>query len=200
MALDRSALNRDSKISFFKLLGCGRGESFLPSEADPRRWGLLVCIDEAYLEDFDSSPNILRWRSKSEKEFRAVLNPLSSHGKWSGKEPFNFRSEHSPSPQGVIAITRARIAWSKYPRFLRAIPPVSAEVKNSPGLLASFGIGEAPIGLQGTFSHWETPEALRDFAFRGTAHVQAISATQKFAWYSEELFARFSVIEIRGKL
>ena len=65
---------------------------------------------------------------------------------------------------------------------------------------ASFGIGEAPFGLQGTFSLWESSTALRDFAFRGKAHAQAIADTEKFKWYSEELFARFDVVEIRGFL
>ncbi len=200
MALDRLSLRRNRAITFYKLLGCGHGRSFLPSDADPRRWGLLVCIDEKELEELDSSRTLSRWRAKSTSEFRAVLNPLSSHGQWSGKEPFNFRSTYSDTSREIVAITRARIAWTQYPRFLRAIPPVSADVKTAPGLLNSFGIGEAPIGLQGTFSYWESNDALRNFAFRGEAHAEAISATKKFNWYSEELFARFAVVEIRGAL
>jgi hypothetical protein len=70
----------------------------------------------------------------------------------------------------------------------------------SPGLLNAIGIGEAPIGLQGTFSIWQDAASLRDFAYKGQAHSEAIRATSANQWYSEELFARFAVIEERGLL
>jgi hypothetical protein len=70
----------------------------------------------------------------------------------------------------------------------------------SPGLLNAIGIGEAPIGLQGTFSIWKDAASLRDFAYKGQAHSEAIRATSANQWYSEELFARFAVIEERGLL
>lgn len=200
MALDRFSLGRNPSVNFYKLLGCGRGENFLPSDADPRRWGVVLCIEEKSLQDFDSSAVITRWRKRSSAEFRAILNPISSHGKWSGKQPFDFRAVVNSDGLGVAAITRAKIAWRHYPRFLRAVPPVTADLDLAPGRIASFGIGEAPLGLQGTFSLWESARALRDFAYKGEAHVQAIADTQRFNWYTEELFARFDVTEIRGSL
>lgn len=200
MALDRFSLSRNPNITFYKSLGCGRGENFMLSDADPRRWGLLLCINEKDLENFDASTVVTRWRKRSSTEFRVILNPISSHGQWSGKQPFDFRADRKVSDLGVAAITRAKIRWRQYPRFLRAIPPVSANLHISPGRIASLGIGEAPLGLQGTFSLWESPKALRDFAFKGEAHAQAITDTEKYGWYTEELFARFDVAEIRGSL
>ena len=200
MAFDRFPLARNLNIKFYKLLGCGHGENFLPSDADPRRWGLLICIDAKALGNFDSSKLVMRWRKRSSSEFRAILNPISSHGQWSGKQPFDFHAELEATGSGIAAITRAKITWRQYPRFLRAIPSVNENLQIAPGRIASFGIGEAPIGLQGTFSLWETSIALRDFAFKGAAHAQAITDTEKFKWYSEELFARFDVVEIRGFL
>jgi hypothetical protein len=41
---------------------------------------------------------------------------------------------------------------------------------------------------------------LREFAYKGDAHVKAIAATQTNKWYSEELFARFAVIQEQGVL
>jgi hypothetical protein len=67
-------------------------------------------------------------------------------------------------------------------------------------LLAAIGIGEAPIGLQGTFSIWQDGAALRTFAYEGNAHKSAIAKTAELNWYSEELFARFGVREISGTL
>ena len=40
--------------------------------------------------------------------------------------------------------------------FWRAVPPVSLDLAGRPGLRLAVGIGEAPVGLQGTFSLWET--------------------------------------------
>jgi hypothetical protein len=98
----------------------------------------------------------------------------------------------------VAAITRARLVPSRALRFWRATPPVVAGLHAAPGLLLSFGIGEAPVGLQGTFSVWESPAALRGFAYGGAAHVEAIRRTRQERWYAEELFARFAVNAVDG--
>ena len=196
MALDRLVLRRSSHVGFFKSLGTGKGETFTPTDANPLRWGLLADVSD--IDAFDRSFVVKRWRKNCVDEFRAVIEPISSHGKWSNKEPF------VPSVQNwegqVIAITRARIAWKQNLRFWKAVPPVTASLKSTPGLVAAIGIGEAPIGLQGTFSIWESAAALKDFAYRGEAHIAAISATKKYSWYSEELFSRFAVREIRGSI
>ena len=73
-------------------------------------------------------------------------------------------------------------------------------MKAAPGLVAAIGIGEAPIGLQGTFSLWDSAAAIRDFAYKGAAHQKAIADTSAYNWYSEELFVRFAVREVRGTL
>jgi len=67
-------------------------------------------------------------------------------------------------------------------------------------LLNAIGIGEAPIGLQGTFSLWQDPLSVSTFAYRGEAHKEAIKATQRERWYAEELFSRFAVIKENGQL
>ena len=73
-------------------------------------------------------------------------------------------------------------------------------LKSAPGLVAAIGIGEAPIGLQGTFSLWESSAAIREFAYKGAAHQKAIADTATYNWYSEELFARFAVKDMRGSI
>jgi hypothetical protein len=62
------------------------------------------------------------------------------------------------------------------------------------------GIGEAPIGLQGTFSVWETGAALDDFAYRRAPHAAVVRRTAQEGWYAEELFARLAVLGSRGTL
>jgi hypothetical protein len=198
MALDRGALRRFSGVNFAKMLGTGKGETFTPRDADPKRWGALAVIERSKLEGLDNSKIVNRWRKNSSGEVRYLVDPISSHGLWAKVNPFDYSK--SAGDGEVVAITRARIKWEQNVRFWRAVPPVTTSLHSSPGLINTIGIGEAPIGLQGTFSHWRTGADLRNFAYKGAAHQEAIAATERHAWYAEELFARFSVREIRGSL
>ena len=198
MAIHKFALERLPGVSFVKLLGTGKGESFTPKDADPYRWGALVTIQQDSLDNLDKSKVIRGWQKIAKKEYRAILKPISVHGLWSGKQPFEV--EKFDWNGKIAAITRARIVWRKNLIFWRAVPPVTISLHQSPGLINAIGIGEAPIGLQGTFSLWESAAQLRDFAYKGQAHTQAIKATEENKWYSEELFSRFAVVQERGGL
>jgi hypothetical protein len=196
MALDRFALRSSSNVGFFKSLGTGKGETFTPADANTLRWGLIAQVND--IEAFDQSLVVRRWRKNSVDEFRAVLEPISSHGQWAGKEPFVVSVKDWTGP--VAAITRARIKWHQNFRFWSSVPPVTISLKSAPGLMAAIGIGEAPIGLQGTFSLWESSDAIKNFAYKGAAHQKAIADTATYNWYSEELFARFAVKDMRGTI
>jgi len=200
MAIDRTRSRKFTGISFSKLLGTGTGRTFTPSDADLTRWGMVVVIDEERIAAFDESSIIANWRKRSTSEFRTVLSPLSSHGLWAKQNPFEFTAPLSHPDAQIAAITRARIKWNKNFIFWKSVPPVVMDLHSNPGLLAAIGIGEAPIGLQGTFSLWNSASALRDFAYKGQAHQVAIKQTETIGWYSEELFARFEVLELRGEI
>jgi hypothetical protein len=200
MAIDRLRSRKFTGISFSKLLGTGTGKTFTPSDADLTRWGMVIVMDKNRVDAFDQSSIVANWRKRSLSEFRAVLAPLSSHGLWAKKNPFDFTSPLSHPDAQIAAITRARIKWNMNFTFWGAVPPVVTDLHSSPGLIAAIGIGEAPIGLQGTFSLWQSASALRDFAYKGKAHQVAIAQTESIGWYSEELFARFEVLELRGQI
>jgi len=199
MAIDRTLLRRSSGVTFAKMLGCGKGETFTPSDADPTRWGCLVVIPESQLTALDGSVTIRAWRKKSISEFRVVLDPIAATGLWSKQKPFEPSAPANFDGQ-VVAITRARIKAGQTMRFFKSVPPVTASLHSSHGLISTIGIGEAPIGLQGTFSLWESMQAIKDFAYKGAAHQKAIAQTSEFDWYAEELFARLAVREIRGTI
>ena len=199
MAVDRISLKRNPQITFFKSLGTGRGETFTPSDADATRWALLVVLEESAVEEFHNSALINSWRSFAVHEYRATLAPIASHGEWSKTEPFSPAAPADWSGK-VAAITRARIKPRMNAIFWRSVPEVNESLHAAPGLITALGIGEAPIGLQGTFSIWESASAMRDFAYRGQAHQRVIARTQELGWYSEELFARFALIEERGRI
>lgn len=191
MAVGRAAARKIPGVTFAKLMGTGTGKTFTPSDADLKQWAVLFVAS-----DFDAINNsrfINGWRKRSSKTAVMHLNPISSSGKWSRREPFEIsRTPHAGGP--VVAITRARLKWSQAIRFWRSIPPVVLDLHQSPGLLFSIGIGEAPIGLQGTLSVWKSAGDLRDFAYKNAPHRAVIEDTKRFDWYSEELFARFDLI------
>lgn len=199
MGLDRLALARRSDVKFWKLLGTGKGETFTPRDADIHRWGLLVVVEQD--SDFANSEIINRWNRKAQSQFSAQLSPISVHGAWSKQTPFNQIPHAAKDWSGkVVAITRARIKWRKNVIFWKSVPPVTTSLHISPGLISAIGIGEAPIGLQGTFSIWESGEAVKNFAYSGAAHKEAIKATHRHAWYAEEMFARFALLKSNGSL
>ena len=198
MATNKLLLKLVPGIKFIKLLGTGKGESFTPKDADQLRWGILVTINESNLHDLENFFVVKIWRKISSNQYKVILKPIASHGLWSKQDPFIV--EKFDWSGKVAAVTRARIVWRKNLQFWKAVPPVTESLHQSEGLINAIGIGEAPIGLQGTFSIWESAAALRDFAYKGRAHVAAIAATESNKWYSEELFARFAVIEEQGVL
>jgi hypothetical protein len=201
MALDRISLWREKSISFWKLLGAGKGETFTPRDADPLRWGILIVTNPGNESSIEETAIVKRWRAKALSEFSAELVPISINGSWSRKQPFAGIKSADPHWSGSIAaITRARIKWRKNFIFWRSVPPVTSSLHNSHGLIAAIGIGEAPLGLQGTFSLWSSADAVREFAYRGEAHKAAIAATHREDWYAEEMFARFAVTRSSGAL
>ena len=201
MATDRRKLKQDSDISFFKLIGTGTGQTFTPRDADPTLWGLIITIPEAALEGFDQGSIVKSWRAFSLSEIRYLAAPISAHGEWSAERPFVVDEALSKSWQGkVLALTRAKIHWKQNLQFWRAVPPVIESLRDCPGVESAIGIGEAPIGLQGTLSIWSDGAALREFAYKGAAHSKVIRQTQSQHWYSEELFARFALLEVRGSV
>lgn len=202
MGLDRR-VRRLPGVAFAKLLGTGAGLTFTPRDADPLHWGLLATWrseQEAYA--FEDSPVARGWAGIAQETLRVRMRPLRSRGRWSGREPFGREPFGAPAPHGwdgrVAAVTRARLRTRTAVTFWRAVPPVTAELQASPGLELATGIGEAPVGLQGTFSLWESARALTAFAHAGPRHVAAVRRTAQVGWYAEELFARFAVLDVRG--
>ncbi len=198
MATGRRPLRRAPGLRFAKLLGTGSGRTFTVRDADPRRWALLaVWDDERSAAAFESGDVVRRWQRIADEQWSARMRPLAARGRWSREEPFG-----KPWPQRwdgpVAAVTRARLTPRKAVTFWRAVPPVSADLHDSPGLRLALGIGEAPLGLQGTFSVWDSSAALNAFAYDRPEHAAVVARTARERWYAEELFARLAVLSSRG--
>lgn len=199
MGRDRGRVRRTPGARFAKLLGTGDGRTFTVRDADPLRWGLLATwVDPAAAAAFERSAVVRSWEDDAVESCRVDLHPIAARGRWSGRAPFGDpASERVRGP--IASITRARLRPRSALGFWRAVPPVSADLQGRAGLRAAIGIGEAPVGLQGTFSVWDSAEALRDFA-RAPAHADVVVRTDAERWYAEELFARFAVVGGRGTL
>ena len=198
MGSQRRAVRSLPGLQFAKLMGTGSGETFTMRDADPKHWALLTTwSDNGHERRFEQSRVSRTWNESADEHLTVTMQPLVSRGKWSGQEPFAV-PDTKAAPGPIAAITRARIKPSMWTKFWSSVPPVSLDLHEDPGVVFTMGIGEAPVGLQGTFSIWRDAKAISDFAYRRPAHAEVVRRTHELDWYAEEMFTRFQVSDIRG--
>lgn len=199
LARTRPQVRRLPGCTFAKLLGTGHGTTFSVRDADPSHWAAVTCwATRQALAAFELSRPYAAWSDIAYETATLVLRPLRARGRWSGREPFTPTDPEAMVDGPLAVLTRARIRPTHWRRFWSAVPPVAAELRGSEALLA-LGIGEAPVGFQGTFSLWQDEKSLREFAYRQPAHLDAIRRTDETGWYAEDLFARFVVASASGR-
>jgi len=200
MALHRLPLWLNKNCTFWKLMGCGKKGTF-DLKPDFNQWALLAgWKDEASFNRFLKSSVVKKWWNIFSKEQYTILcEPISSHGKWDGQNPFAVTGNNEI--KGPVAVlTRATIRFNRLKNFWNNVDRVAQIMNNANGYITSFGIGEAPFFRQATFSVWESLEDVKAFAYRSAEHAEVIQKTRKENWYSEELFARFKPLATFGTL
>lgn len=124
------------------------------------------------------------------------LSPEEGHGLWNGRAVFGPLERNGPGWQGPIGIlTRATIRVTKAHRFWKYVDEVARQMATAPGFVTSYGIGEAPLIKQATFSVWESREAMHAFAYKMPRHKEVIRKTYAEKWYSEDMFVRFRLLK-----
>jgi hypothetical protein len=181
-------MRRQRDVEFVKLLGTAGG--FGVTAADPYRWAALT-VWRAHPRPIETFDRI------AAAHVRLTLRATASRGRWAGREPFTVSGPATDGP--VLVLTRARLRATRAATFWRAIGPVAATLNDAEGLLTAFGIGEAPIGFQGTVSIWAGGRHVNAFAYRTAEHAEVVRSTPAHRWYAEELFARFEVLEVTGE-
>ncbi|KEF35421.1 hypothetical protein RDMS_02725 [Deinococcus sp. RL] len=197
MGTDPLSLRRVPGLTFFRLLGTGRGAD-LRLGIDPQRWArLAVWQDEAAFRAFEASPWRGRERAHLTQSTTFLLRPLRAKGRWGGRQPFGAPT--ADTCRGPLAVlTRAAIRPARLRAFWAAVPAAQEGLHEQPGLLLALGLGDIPLLSQATFSVWEDAASVQAYAYAGAGHRAAIARTRREGWYAEELFARFEVLAAEG--
>jgi hypothetical protein len=202
MALFRIPLFFNKKISFWKLLGCGKNGTF-DIHPDWHQWGLLTVNDGSPIvnQELPVSEFIDWWWNIFHCEkFSIVLQPIEGHGKWDGKEVFGSLARETLHEGLVAVLTRATIRLNKLKSFWRNVDSAATQMNGADGFITSFGIGEVPWIKQATFSVWTSKGAMKKFAYKMKEHAEVIRKTRKENWYSEEMFVRFIPLASFGSI
>src|SRR5476651_189464 len=138
MAIHRLFMWLRKSCTFWKLLGSGHNGTF-DLQPDWQQWGLLAVWNER--EDFDDfykhSFISWWWRFLANETWTILLQPLQSHGKWNGKQPFG--NPDIQSYTGPIAVlTRATIRFNRLKNFWGNVDDVAGLMENAKGFITSF--------------------------------------------------------------
>ena len=214
MGLARWALSRTPDLAFWKLLGSGSGEGFTPVPDTSVSAVLCVWPDlETAQERLRSEPVFRRYRARASEVFTVFLAATQVRGTWSNSQPFQAvatpdtgdnTSLKAGSKKGsecgpVVALTRATIRPSVALKFWKRVPDISAMIGADRNVAFKIGVGEVPWLHQVTFSIWPNARVMADFARTSGPHASAIKAVRAGNWFSEELYARFRLLDHSGK-
>jgi len=199
MGFARWPMRRTPDIGFWKLCGSGTGEGFSLKPNLSVYAILATWPDKAAAERETARGVFARYKSTAAEDWTVFLSPTSVRGDWSGAHPF-IAQGHAPTgpPIGPIAaLTRATVKPGMARHFWRRVPNISAVIGTDPSVLFKLGIGERPLVQQVTFSIWPDAAAMNNFTRTGP-HAEAIKAVRNDGWFSEELYARFTLLSDRG--
>jgi hypothetical protein len=204
----------NNKISFYKLLGCGKNGAF-DKVPDLQQWGILAVRSSksacplgrfevgGFGENDSTSSDYLKelygsfisnwFRFFKCETFTILLEPTEGHGLWDGKEVFSNLPKSSAHTGPVAILTRATIRLNKLRQFWKNVPSVAGKMRYAKGLIISVGIGELPWIKQASFSVWESKEAMMAFAYGMKEHTDVITKTREQQWYREDMFVRFKI-------
>lgn len=193
---------KSHNVQFSKLMGSGKNGTF-DIEPDLEQWAYMwVWEKEEDFRRFEEQSWIMKYIQKhSSTNFSLFLKPKQSHGLWDKKNPFATEIKGVfHENETIVVLTRASIRIHKAADFWRNVPAIAKNFAQNEGFLYSIGIGEIPFFKQATLSVWKNENNMKAFAYHKNEHSEVIKKTRSQNWYSEELFARFSLVGYTGNL
>jgi spheroidene monooxygenase len=199
MLLGKPRLKRLPGVQFVKMVGAGSREGFSPVP-DTSVEGVLCAwpsLDHARAQ-VRGAAVFEGFRRHAAEAMTLYLGTTRVWGRWAGREPFQTMDDRAPTPP-VVALTRASIKPRHALKFWARTPGIRAEVPAQDHLLFKIGLAEVPWINQITFTVWDDFDAMRAFAYRpGGPHTGAVEAVRREGWFTEELYARFRVLDVDG--
>lgn len=189
----RQILPKQRGARFVKVMGCGKGAVFSVTPDWGRYAFLTVWDSEKDAAEAFQHPRWQHAQAGAESSIHLRLQPVGSHGKWDGGDPFQPLQPTAQSERMAV-LTRADVKWWKIRSFSKHAAATSAAVAGHKGLQFSLGMGEWPFVRQATFSIWSGEEAMKAYAYKNATHIAAMRGKNKERWYGEELYARFAVL------
>ena len=201
MAVLRLPLWFNKKCNFWRLMGSGK-DAQVDLPPDFKHWAVLTTWNnKADCDEFYRSSSVIKWfRTFGTEEFTVFLNPVASHGLWAGKNVFKTAGKEINSEGRIATITRAKIRLNRVKEFRANMKRAGKAMREAPGFILAAGVGENSFNSQATFSIWENAEAMKNYAYKTFDHSDIIKLTRSRNWYSEDLFARFEIVEVQGSL
>jgi len=199
MAMHRMPMSLQKGCTFWKLLGTGRNGQ-MSLKPDWQQWGVLAVWESE--DDFNAFYNYSFiaswWKFFGVEQWTILCEPLQSHGKWHGKEPFG--SAVMKGYEGaIVVLTRANVRYSKFRQFWSSVKAVQGQLYVAQGFVMSVGIGEL-YSLPATFSIWDNMDNMKAYAYAGGEHADVIKRARNDDWMSEELFTRFKPLKSFGTI
>ncbi len=197
LARDRIALRGVDGLEFWRVLGTGKGDDTTPS-ADLSRTALfLMWRNEDAFHNFLREQAVARQMNEAEEHWHVKLRSAGGMGSWKGHAVPELL-EHGTDSGRIAVITRAHVHAKSWRTFGKAGAPVDHSLKGADGLLRVVGIGEAPVGMLGTFSLWQSTDHMKQWAYQSPQHQEVMRRTRDEGWYGEEMFARFEPYDSTG--
>tara|TARA_B100000780_G_scaffold145258_1_gene101506 strand:- start:2659 stop:3327 length:669 start_codon:yes stop_codon:yes gene_type:complete len=201
MYLAFELMNKVPGLNFFKLLGTGAGAGFSLYPDFGTYSILCVWKDRLSADNFiNESDHSILISKKAFSRDDYFLNPIHSHGKWDGFNPFKGKKIDQDKSKKIAIITRATLNYRRLFEFWKSVPKASKAIKNASGVIWFKGIGELPFIQQATFSIWKNVESVTDFAYKNKNHAEIVKKTRQRNWYKEDLFARFEIVDKKTKV
>ena len=199
MQFAHTYLRKTAGLSFYKVMGSGKGLGFNPYP-DWSTYSLVQVweSEQHATQFFQSSTLFKKYKAHASESWSVYAKNISARGAWSGGNPFiksDFLDSHNKL---LMVITRARVKTSKLISFWSQVPSAQTSFTKSKGLIYTKGIGERPIIQMATFSIWEEVNALEKFAKDTSGHGNAASKAIHFNWFKEDLFSRFQPYKFIG--